>query len=97
MTLPVKIQREEKELLIKDFLDSGSQRTFCMQNVADEMNANGLEQTISTSTLLLGPQQTSLDTEVITLSVIGADEDCSVSLKEVVVVDAFPCTRSSFS
>ena len=47
MTLPVKIRHNGKELLTYALLDSGSQRTFCTRRIADELNANGSQQTIS--------------------------------------------------
>ena len=90
MTLPVKICHNGKELLTYALLDSGSQRTFCTRRIADELNANGLHQTISISTLSSGVQPTSIDTEAITLLVSGVDENCSVSLREVLVVDTIP-------
>ena len=90
MTLPVKICHNGKELLTYALLDSVSQRTFCTRRIADELNANGLHQTISISTLSSGVQPTSIDTEAITLLVSGVDENCSVSLREVLVVDTIP-------
>ena len=90
MTLPVKICHNGKELLTYAHLDSGSQRTFCTRRIADELNANGSQQTISISTLSSGVQPIPIETEAITLLVSGVDENCSVSLREVLVVDAIP-------
>ena len=90
MTLPVKICHNGKELLTYALLDSGSQRTFCTRRIADELNANGSQQTISISTLSSGVQPTPIETEAITLLVSGVDENCNVSLREVLAVDAIP-------
>ena len=90
MTLPVKICHNGKELLTYALLDSGSQRIFCTRRIADELKANGSQQTISISTLSSEVQPTPIETEAITLLVSDVDENCSVSLREVLVVDAIP-------
>ena len=54
------------------------------------MNANGSQQTIFISTLSSAVQHTAIDTEAITLLVSGVDENCSVRLREILIVDAIP-------
>ena len=63
---------------------------FAHDVLLNELNANGLQQTISISTLSSGVQPNPIETEAITLLVSGVDENCSVSLREVLVVDAIP-------
>ena len=86
----MKIRHQEKKLLTYALLDSGSHRTFCTRNIADELNANGLQQTVSMSTLSSGVQPNPIDIKAITLLVSDVNENCSVSLREILVVDVIP-------
>ena len=92
MTISAKIRCEEKEVTSYAFLDSGFQRTFLQESLAKRLNIRGEKPTVSIRTLSSRSFEEVIDSQAVTIKVVGLheDENRGVELKDVLTVPRLP-------
>ena len=95
MTVPVRIKSGSKEVLTYALLDSGSERSFCVRDVARKVGARGTRCRLPIKTLSSGAGLDEVDGELISITVSGMSDDRSLELRDVETVKDIPAEGSS--
>ena len=95
MTVPVRVKSGSKEVLTYALLDSGSERSFCVRDLARKVGARRPRCRLPIKTLLSGASVDEVDGELISIIVSGMSDDRSLELRDVVTVKDIPAEGSS--
>ena len=87
MTVPVRVKSGTKEVLIYyALLDSGSECSFCVRDLARKVDARGPRCRFPIKTLLSGTSVDEVNSELISITVSGMSDDRSLEIRDVVTV-----------
>ena len=73
MTVPVRVKSGSKEVLTSALLDSGSERSFCVRDLARKVGARGPRCRLPIKTLSSGASIDEVDGELISVTVSGIE------------------------
>ena len=91
MTVPVKLEWNKKEVFTYALLDTGSQRSFCDQKLADALGADGPAKQIPLCTLSSASRSDTVFCREIDLNVCGLDVNRNaVKLSKVLTISEIP-------
>ena len=95
MTVPVRVKSGSNEVLTYALLDSGSERSLCVRDLARKVGARGPRCRLPIKTLSSGASVDEVDGELISIIVNGMSDDRSLELRDVVTVKETPAEGSS--
>ena len=95
MTVPVRVKSGSKEVLTYALLDSGSERSFCVRDLARKVGAREPRCKLPIKALSSGASVDEVDGKLISIVVSGMSDDRSLELRDVVTVKDIPAEGSS--
>ena len=93
--LPVTLSSCESQICTYALLDSGSQRSFCSQSIADQLNLVGKRETVYIKTLSSKKDAKPASSMQVSFKVCAPDAGYSEVMKQVLTVDTLPLLNSS--
>ena len=88
--LPVTLSSCESQICAYALLDSGSQRSFCFQSIADQLNLVGKREILYIKTLSSKKDAKPAFSMQVSYKVCALNDGCSKVMKQVLTVDALP-------